>query len=81
MYMSKMVSLIRVEKLAKVGYAYASKVPEGMDLVFLAGSCPLNKDREVNLINDFTGQAKLCIVNLKEALSECGASLEDSQAA
>ncbi|HKM01494.1 MAG TPA: hypothetical protein VJ083_05520 [Sedimentibacter sp.] len=79
--MSKMVSLIRAEKLAKVGYAYASKVPEGMDLVFLAGSCPLNKDREVNLINDFTGQAKLCIVNLKEALSECGASLEDSQAA
>ena len=75
--MSKKVSLIRAEKLAKVGYAYASKVPEGSDLIFLAGSCPLNKDREVKLINDYTGQAKLCVDNLKEALKECGGSLED----
>jgi enamine deaminase RidA (YjgF/YER057c/UK114 family) len=75
--MSKKVLLIRAEKLAKVGYAYASKVPEGMDLLFLAGSCPINKDREVDLINDFIGQAKLCVDNLKEALKECGASLED----
>ena len=44
---------------------------------FLAGSCSINKDMEVNLINDFTGQAKLCVENLKEALKECGASLED----
>ena len=75
--MSKKVSLIRAEKLAKVGYAYASKVPEGMNLLFLAGSCPINDDGEVNLLNDFTGQAKLCVENLKEALKECGASMED----
>ena len=75
--MSKKVSLIRAEKLAKVGYAYASRVPEGMDLLFLAGSCPINKDMKVDLINDFTEQAKLCVENLKEALKECGASLED----
>lgn len=37
---------------------------------FLAGSCPINKDREVDLINDYTGQAKLCVENLKEALIE-----------
>ena len=75
--MDKKISLIRSEGLAKVGYAYASKVPEGMELLFLAGSCPINKDREVTLINDFTAQAKLCVENLKEALKECSASIED----
>ena len=75
--MSKKILLIRAEKLAKASYAYASKVPDGMDLLFLAGSCPINKDREVDLINDYTGQAKLCVENLKEALKECGATLDD----
>lgn len=45
--MSKKISLIRSENLAEVSYAYASKVPEGMEVLFLAGSCPINKDREV----------------------------------
>jgi enamine deaminase RidA (YjgF/YER057c/UK114 family) len=75
--MSKKISLIRSENLANVSYAYASKVPEGMELLFLAGSCPIDKDRKVRLINDFEGQAKLCIENLKETLKECGASLLD----
>lgn len=75
--MSTKVSLIRSENLAKVSYAYASKVPEGMELLFLAGSCPINKERKVTLINDFEGQAKLCIENMKEALIECGASMND----
>lgn len=73
----KVISLIRAGNLASVSYAYASKVPEGMELLFLAGSCPINKDRKVTLINEFRGQAKLCIENLKEALKECGASLND----
>lgn len=75
--MSKKISLIRSENLAKVSYAYASKVPEDMELLYLAGSCPINKDRKVTLIDDYTGQAKLCVENLKEALKECGASIED----
>lgn len=75
--MSKKISLIRSENLAKVSYAYASKVPEGMELLFLAGSCPINKEREVDLIDDYTGQAKLCVENLKEALKEYGASIKD----
>ncbi len=75
--MTKKISLIRSENLANVSYAYASKVPEGMELLFLAGSCPINKDRKVSLIKDYAGQAKLCIENLKEALKECGASIED----
>ncbi len=32
------------------------KVPYGMDLIFLAGSCPINKDRKVTLVNDYEGQ-------------------------
>lgn len=75
--MTKKISLIRSENLANVSYAYASKVPEGMELLFLAGSCPINKDRKVTLINDYAGQAKLCIDNLKEALNECGATIEN----
>jgi len=75
--MSKKISLIRSENLAKVSYAYASKVPEGMELLYLAGACPINKEREVSLINDFAGQAKLCVENLKQALKESGASITD----
>jgi enamine deaminase RidA (YjgF/YER057c/UK114 family) len=75
--MTKKISLIRSENLANVSYAYASKVPEGMELLFLAGSCPINKDMEVDFINDYPGQARLCIENLKEALKACNATLED----
>ncbi|MDF2949253.1 MAG: endoribonuclease [Sedimentibacter sp.] len=75
--MSKKISLIRSENLAKVSYAYASKVPEGMDILYLAGACPINSDGEVSLINDFAGQAKLCVENLKQALKESGASITD----
>lgn len=75
--MNKKISLIRSENLAKVGYAYAGRVPDGMDLIFLAGSCPINKDGEVTPADDYEGQAKLCIENLKEALKESGAALDD----
>ncbi|HOV27168.1 MAG TPA: RidA family protein [Pseudobacteroides sp.] len=75
--MSKKITLIKSEELAKVDYSYASKVPEGWDILFLAGACPINKDGEVDLINDYTGQTKLCLENLKKVLKECGASLED----
>jgi enamine deaminase RidA (YjgF/YER057c/UK114 family) len=75
--MSKNISLIRSGNLARVSYAYGSKVPEGMELLFLAGSCPIDKDKKVSLVHDFEGQAKLCVENLKETLKECGASLSD----
>jgi len=75
--MNKKISLIRSENLAKVSYAYAGKIPNGMDLIFLAGSCPIKKDGEVTLVNDYEGQARLCIENLKEALKESGAALDD----
>lgn len=75
--MNKEISLIRSGNLADVSYAYASKVPSDMELIFLAGSCPLDKYGNVTLINDYEGQARLCIENLKEALKECGAELKN----
>lgn len=63
--------------MASVDYAYASLVPADMDLIFLAGACPLNKEGKVPHHNDYALQAKLCVENLKEALKESGASLHD----
>jgi enamine deaminase RidA (YjgF/YER057c/UK114 family) len=75
--MNKKISLIHSINLAQVDYAYAGCIPAGMDILFFAGACPLNKDGEVTNLNDYAIQAKLCIENLQEALKECGASLED----
>jgi enamine deaminase RidA (YjgF/YER057c/UK114 family) len=75
--MNKKISFIRSKDLADVDYAYASRVPADMDLLFLAGSCPLNQDGEVPDVNDYECQAKLCVENMKEVLQESGASLSD----
>ncbi|OXS64539.1 enamine deaminase RidA (YjgF/YER057c/UK114 family) [Bacillus sp. V-88] len=48
-----------------------------MDLLFLAGACPLNKNGEVPHAQDYELQAKLCVENMKEVLKESGASLKD----
>ena len=42
--MNRKISLIHSNHLAQVDYAYASRVPAGMDLLFLAGACPLTKE-------------------------------------
>jgi enamine deaminase RidA (YjgF/YER057c/UK114 family) len=75
--MNKKISLIHSNHLAQVDYAYASRVPAGMDLLFLAGACPLNKEGIVPESSDYEIQANLCMENLKAALIECGATLED----
>ncbi len=75
--MNKKISLIHSTNLAAVDYAYAGRIPSGMDLLFLAGACPINKNGEVPSLSDYELQAKLCVENLKEALKECGATLED----
>jgi len=75
--MNKKISLIRSSSLASVDYAYASHVPSDMDLLFLAGSCPLDQDGEVPNIGDYRLQAKLCVENLKVVLNDNEASLED----
>ncbi|WP_419887491.1 RidA family protein [Neobacillus niacini] len=75
--MNKKISLIHSNRMAQVDYAYASNVPAGMDLLFLAGACPLTKEGIVPDSSDVETQANLCLENLKEALKECGATLED----
>lgn len=75
--MNKKISLIHSTNLAQVDYAYAGRIPSGMDLLFLAGACPIDKNGEVPSLSDYELQAKLCVENLKEALKDCGATLED----
>ena len=75
--MNKSVSLIRSANLASVDYAYASRVPSDMDLLFLAGACPLDKGGNVNDLFDYELQAKLCVENLKGVLKESHATLEN----
>jgi enamine deaminase RidA (YjgF/YER057c/UK114 family) len=75
--MTNKISLIYSTNLAQVDYAYASRIPAGMDILFLAGACPLTKERNVPESSDVEMQANLCVENLKEALKECGATLED----
>ncbi|WP_075979933.1 RidA family protein [Bacillus massilinigeriensis] len=75
--MNSKISLIHSKKLPSVDYAYASHVPAGMDIFFMAGACPLDSDGKVPSNNDFELQAKLCVENLKAALLEIGATLND----
>ncbi|NWQ42602.1 RidA family protein [Bacillus sp. EB106-08-02-XG196] len=75
--MTKKISLIHSTNLAQVDYAYASRIPEGMEILFLAGACPLTKEGIVPESGDYEMQANLCVENLKEALKECGATLKD----
>jgi enamine deaminase RidA (YjgF/YER057c/UK114 family) len=75
--MNKKISFIHSKNLAQVDYSYASRVSSDMDLLFLAGACPLSKNGEVPYLGDYESQAKLCMKNLKQVLKECGASLQD----
>lgn len=73
----KNISLIHSSMLPAVDYAYASHVPAGMDLYFMAGACPLDQEGKVPEGIRYEEQAKLCVDNLKAALKECGAELKD----
>lgn len=76
--MSKTVTLIRSSSLSDaVEYAYAATAPADSRLVFLAGSCPLNKDGSTAGIGDFAAQAAKCVENMKIALAEANADLEN----
>ena len=70
-------SFLHSTELAKVDYPYVRRVPAEMDLLFLAGACPLDQEGKVPFINDYEHQAKLCVENLKQVLKESGASLQN----
>ena len=76
--MPKAITLIRSTELSDAAeYAYAATAPADARLIFLAGSCPLLKDGSTFGIGDFAAQAAQCVENMRQALAEAGAELED----
>ena len=76
--MPHVVTLIRSASLSSVAeYAYAATAPPGSRLIFLAGACPLNDDGSTAAVGDYTGQAVKAFENMRTALADAGASIED----
>ncbi|MEU8123762.1 Rid family hydrolase [Spirillospora sp. NPDC049024] len=76
--MPRAVTLIRSASLSTVAeYAYAATAPAEARLIFLAGACPLNEDGTTAAIGDYAGQAAKALENLRTALADAGASLQD----
>jgi enamine deaminase RidA (YjgF/YER057c/UK114 family) len=72
------ITLIRSTSLSSVAeYAYAATAPAQSRLIFLAGACPLNEDGSTAAIGDYAGQAAKTVENMRIALADAGASLED----
>jgi enamine deaminase RidA (YjgF/YER057c/UK114 family) len=72
------ITLIRSTSLSSVAeYAYAATASAQSRLIFLAGACPLNEDGSTAAIGDYSGQAAKAIENMRTALADSGASLED----
>ncbi|HEY9327298.1 MAG TPA: Rid family hydrolase [Streptomyces sp.] len=76
--MPRAVTLIRSTTLSDVAeYAYAATAPAEARLIFLAGACPLNEDGSTAAVGDYAGQAAKALENMRTALKDAGASLED----
>lgn len=76
--MPSAVTLIRSTTLSDVAeYAYAATAPAAARLIFLAGSCPLNEDGSTAAVGDYACQAAKAFENMRTALADAGASLED----
>ncbi|MFE7155853.1 RidA family protein [Streptomyces sp. NPDC057636] len=76
--MPRTVSLIRSSSLSDVAeYAYAATAPAEARLIFLAGACPLNEDGSTAAVGDYAGQAAKAVENMRTALAESGATLDD----
>jgi len=74
----KAVTLIRSSTLSDAAeYAYAATAPAASRLIFLAGACPLDEDGATAGVGDFAAQAAKCIENMKIALAEAGADIND----
>ncbi|MBT2566947.1 RidA family protein [Arthrobacter sp. ISL-85] len=76
--MPSAVTLVRSSTLtASAQYAYAATVPGDARLIFLAGSCPLNKDGTTAGLGDYAAQAAKAIKSLCLALEAAGAGIGD----
>ena len=71
------VNLVRSARLyAGVDYAYAARASGG-DLIFTAGACPLDEQGKVVAPGDLIAQTRLVLANLRIALEDSGAAIED----
>nr|WSW66095.1 Rid family hydrolase [Streptomyces sp. NBC_00995] len=76
--MPRAVTLIRSAALSDVAeYAYAATAPAEARLIFLAGACPLDEDGSTVAVGDYAGQAAKAVENMRTALRDAGASLQD----
>ncbi|TDC71360.1 RidA family protein [Actinomadura sp. GC306] len=76
--MGRAVTLIRSSSLSDVAeYAYAATAPAEARLIFLAGACPLDEDGSTAAPGDYAGQAAKAVENMRTALKDAGASLDD----
>ncbi|NOW00849.1 Rid family hydrolase [Isoptericola chiayiensis] len=72
------VRLVRSDVLTTdVDYAYASVVPAGTRLIHLAGACPLDADGRTVAPGDPVAQAHQVVANLRQALTDAGAGIDD----
>lgn len=72
------VTLIRSATLSDVAqYAYAATAPVDARLIFLAGSCPLDEHGATVGVGDHAAQAARCVENLRTALADAGAGIQD----
>jgi enamine deaminase RidA (YjgF/YER057c/UK114 family) len=76
-HMPHSVTLIRSSSLSDIAeHAYASTAAPGSRLIFLAGACPLN-DGSTAAVGDYRGRAVKAFENMRIALGDAGASVED----
>ncbi|WP_306363942.1 RidA family protein [Nocardia sp. CC227C] len=76
--MPEHISLIRSGALSDTAeYAYAATAPADARLIFMAGACPLESDGSTAAVGDYAGQASKVMENLRIALSDAGACLDD----
>jgi enamine deaminase RidA (YjgF/YER057c/UK114 family) len=75
--MPRSVTLIRSSSLSSAQYAYAATAPADSRLIFLAGACPLNEDGSTAAVGDYRGQAAKAFENMRIALADASASVED----
>jgi enamine deaminase RidA (YjgF/YER057c/UK114 family) len=75
--MTNSVDLFHPASLPNVAYAYAASASPGKTLLFLAGACPLDTRGDTVAVGDYAAQAARCIENLRSALHEVDASLDD----
>jgi enamine deaminase RidA (YjgF/YER057c/UK114 family) len=71
------VQLVRTTRLFPgAPYAYASKTRQA-ELIFTAGACPLDEQGQVVGQADIPAQARQTLANLRIALAESGAAIQD----